>query len=67
MVWKSSLTNIISAASLHTSVPFLPMAMPMSAFLRATPSLTPSPVMPTMLPVRCSDLTISSLCLGETR
>lgn len=50
IVLKSSSTRIMSAASLQTSVPFLPIAIPISAFFRATPSLTPSPVMPTIIP-----------------
>lgn len=50
MVWKSSSTRIMSAASLHTSVPVWPMATPMSAAFRATASFTPSPVMATTSP-----------------
>ena len=53
MVEKLSSTRIMSAASLHTSVPDLPMAMPMLADLRATESLTPSPVIATMAPLLC--------------
>ena len=44
---KLSSVSIIAAASLLTSVPVIPMAMPMSAFLSAGASLTPSPVMAT--------------------
>ena len=44
MVAKLSSTRIISAASLATSVPPLPIEMPMSASLRAGASLTPSPL-----------------------
>ena len=43
--------KIMSAASLDTSEPAIPMATPMSAFLRAGESLTPSPVTPTTLPL----------------
>ena len=52
IVIKSSLMSTMSAASLHTSVPALPMATPMSARFRATASFTPSPVMATISPLR---------------
>ena len=45
MAENSSSTRIMLAASLLTSVPVCPMAMPMSADFRATASFTPSPVM----------------------
>jgi hypothetical protein len=51
----------MTAASLETSVPVMPIATPMSAALRAGASLTPSPVMATTLPVRLSSRTIRSL------
>jgi hypothetical protein len=41
---KLSSTKIISAAALATSVPVIPIAMPMSACRRAEASFTPSPV-----------------------
>ncbi|GFR32213.1 plasma membrane calcium-transporting ATPase 2 [Trichonephila clavata] len=44
MLVKLSSVKIISDASLATSVPAMPMANPTSAFLRAGPSLVPSPV-----------------------
>ncbi len=47
MVAKLSSVSTMSAASLATSVPSLPMATPMSACLRAGASFTPSPVMAT--------------------
>ena len=47
IVTKLSSTRIMSAASLDTSVPVIPIAMPTSADLKATASLTPSPVIPT--------------------
>lgn len=50
IVWKSSSTRIMSAASLQTSVPVWPIATPMSAAFRATASFTPSPVMATTDP-----------------
>ncbi len=42
---KLSSVSVIAAASRVTSVPVMPIAMPMSAFLSAGASLTPSPVM----------------------
>ena len=50
MVAKLSLARIIRAASLVTSVPLIPIATPMSAAFSAGASLTPSPVIATMLP-----------------
>ncbi len=50
MLEKSSLRRIMSAASLATSEPVMPMAIPMSAFLMAGESLTPSPVTATIFP-----------------
>ena len=47
---KLSSVSVIAAASLVTSVPVMPMAMPMSAFLSAGASLTPSPVIATEWP-----------------
>ena len=41
---KSSFKRIISAASLATSVPVIPIAIPISALLIAGESFTPSPV-----------------------
>ena len=67
MVAKLSSSKIISAASLETSVPVIPMATPISARLSAGASLTPSPVMATISPFAWSELTMSSLCSGATR
>ncbi|KAG5460648.1 MAG: hypothetical protein BJ554DRAFT_7277 [Olpidium bornovanus] len=64
---KSSLTKIMSAASLATSVPLLPMEMPMSASLSAGASLTPSPVIATTSPAAWNARTIIILCLGVVR
>ena len=50
MVSKASSLRTMSLVSRATSVPRWPMAMPISAFLSAGASLTPSPVMPTMAP-----------------
>src|SRR6476469_4709335 len=47
---KLSPVRTISAASLETSVPLIPIATPTSACLSAGASLTPSPVMDTTLP-----------------
>ncbi len=44
---KLSSVSVIAAASLLTSVPVMPMAMPIAAFLSAGASLMPSPVMAT--------------------
>lgn len=49
------------AASLLTSVPACPMAIPISADFRATASLTPSPVIDTTAPALCR------ACGGEER
>lgn len=67
MVEKSSSVRIMSAASLATSVPCRPMAMPISAFFSAGASFTPSPVMATMSPRACSALTIFILWSGFVR
>ena len=64
---KLSSVSVMAAASLVTSVPVMPMATPMSAFLSAGASLTPSPVMATTWPCSCSAVTTRSLCAGETR
>lgn len=45
----------MSAACLETSEPEMPMAIPMSAFLRAGESFTPSPVTATMAPCRAKE------------
>ncbi len=50
-----------------TSVPFMPMATPISASFTAGASLTPSPVMATMWPFFFKLLTILSLWRGVTR
>lgn len=47
---KSSFSNIISAASLVTSEPDIPIDIPISPCLIAGESLTPSPVTPTTCP-----------------
>ena len=66
MVAKLSSVSIMAAASLETSVPVMPIATPMSAFLRAGASLTPSPVMAVMEPRLCHASTMRILFSGET-
>ncbi len=66
IVAKLSSASTMSAASLVTSVPVMPMATPISACLRAGASFTPSPVMATICPFFFSALTIRILCSGET-
>ena len=67
IVAKLSSASTMSAASFETSVPVMPMATPMSAVFSAGASLTPSPVIATIAPSRCSALTMRSLCSGLTR
>ena len=57
----------MSAVSRATSVPLMPIAMPMSARFRAGASFTPSPVIPTTCPLARSASTIRTLCCGDTR
>mmetsp|Transcript_29462 Transcript_29462/g.73948 ORF Transcript_29462/g.73948 Transcript_29462/m.73948 type:complete len:234 (-) Transcript_29462:1370-2071(-) len=67
MVAKLSSASTMSATPLVTSEPVMPMAMPMSASLMEGESLTPSPVMATTLPRRCSASTMRTLLSGEQR
>ena len=64
IVAKLSSASTMSAASFDTSVPVMPIATPMSAVLSAGASFTPSPVIATIAPPRCSASTIRSLCSG---
>ena len=64
---KLSSASTMSAASFDTSVPVMPMAMPMSAFFNAGASFTPSPVIATTAPFRRNASTMRSLCSGLTR
>mmetsp|Transcript_17079 Transcript_17079/g.20563 ORF Transcript_17079/g.20563 Transcript_17079/m.20563 type:complete len:247 (-) Transcript_17079:1785-2525(-) len=64
---KLSSIRIISAASLETSFPAIPMAIPMLPFFSAGASFTPSPVTATTSPRLWLFSTISSFWLGETR
>jgi len=67
MVEKLSSVRIITAASFVTSVPVIPIAIPMSAFLTAGASLTPSPVIATIWPCFLRTSTRRALCSGVTR
>ena len=67
MVAKLSSVRIITAASLETSVPVMPMATPMSAVFSAGASFTPSPVIATTLPFSLSNRTRRTLSSGATR
>ena len=62
---KSSFSKIMSAASLVTSDPVIPIEIPISPCLMAGESLTPSPVTPQMNPTLWQALTIFSSCFGE--
>ena len=62
-----SSVRIIVAACRATSVPERPMATPMSAARKAGASLTPSPVIATMLPELRSASAMRSLASGELR
>ena len=66
IVTKLSSTSTISAAFLATSVPFFPIATPISAFFKAGASFTPSPVIATTFPLALKAFTILTLCSGET-
>ena len=57
----------MSAASFETSVPVIPIAIPMSAFFSAGASLTPSPVIAMISPCRRSASTRRTLFSGVTR
>lgn len=61
---KLSSSRIISAASLATSVPLIPIAKPTSALLSAGASLVPSPVTATTLPRSLSPVTSMYLSSG---
>ena len=67
MVAKLSSASTMSATFLVTSVPVMPMPMPMSACLMEGASLTPSPVMAVMAPSFFHAVTMRVLCSGWTR
>ena len=56
----------MSDAPFATSVPVIPIATPISAAFKLGASLTPSPVIETILPFDLKALTIITLCSGET-
>ena len=64
IVAKLSSARTMSAASLLTSVPVIPIATPMSANLSAGASLTPSPVIATTAPRVFARLDDPELLLG---
>jgi len=64
---KLSSRMTMSAASLETSVPAMPMARPTSDSFRAGASLVPSPVTATISPMPFSVRTRTSLSAGEER
>lgn len=61
---KSSFRRIISAASLVTSEPEIPIEIPISPCLMAGLSFTPSPVTPTIAPSLWLAFTINSFWAG---
>ena len=61
---KLSSVSTMSAASLDTSVPVMPMATPISAVFSAGASFTPSPVIATVVPVALQRLDDPQLVLG---
>ena len=65
IVAKLSSVRIIAAASLETSVPVMPIAMPMSACLSAGASLTPSPVIADDVALALEDVDEADLLLGR--
>ena len=62
---KSSSSSTSEADSRATSVPRMPIAMPMCAALSAGASLTPSPVMATTSPAALNACTRRSFCSGR--
>ena len=67
IVTKLSSASTISAVSRVTSVPFMPIAMPTSAFLIAGASFMPSPVIAITYPFFFRALTMRSLFSGILR
>src|SRR2546428_710852 len=64
---KLSSVSTMSALSLATSVPVIPIATPRSDLLSAGASFTPSPVIATMCPAFFQASTMRILCSGATR
>ena len=67
MVAKLSSASTMSATFFVTSVPVMPMPMPMSAARMLGASLTPSPVMAVTKPAFRQARTMRVLCSGCTR
>ena len=67
MVAKLSSASTMSATFFVTSVPVMPMPMPMSAARMLGASLTPSPVMAVTKPASRQARTMWVLCSGCTR
>lgn len=65
MLPKLSSKRIIPAAYLATSVPAIPMANPISAFLRAGASFVPSPVIATTWPICFKPVASKYLSYGD--
>ena len=64
IVAKLSSARTISATFFVTSVPVMPMPIPMSALFIDGASLTPSPVMAVIMPLSLHAFTIRVLCSG---
>ena len=64
---KLSSVKTISAAPLATSVPVMPIAIPISAAFKLGASLTPSPVIAAIKPLSLIAFTMDILFSGETR
>ena len=64
---KLSSNRMMSQAALDTSVPYIPIANPTSAFFRAGASLVPSPVTATISPCSLSAVTSKYLSSGLER
>lgn len=64
---KLSSVKTMSAASLATSLPLRPMAMPTSEIFKAGESFTPSPVMTQNAFLRCMASTMRTLVVGLHR
>ena len=62
---KLSSKRIIPEAYLATSVPAIPIAKPISAFLRAGASFVPSPVIATTYPIYFNPVANMNLSLGD--
>ena len=67
IVAKLSSKRTRSAASLATSVPLIPIAIPISACSNAGASFTPSPVIATICPLPCNKATMRILSAGCAR